>query len=79
MHALTATLRTTTRILDRNRHGLQWRLDQAKCNTNVMEPGLQFVFHISPLGSLWRREFCSRFTQIIVLSPTQCLPKVNEL
>ena len=31
---------------DRNR--LQWRLDQAQCNTEVVEPVLNFLFHGLP-------------------------------
>ena len=76
---LAATLRAAARILDRDWHRLHWRLDQAEGHAQVMEPGLQFVFHISPLGSLERREFSGRFVQIIVLSTTRCLLKVNEL
>jgi hypothetical protein len=76
---LAATLRAAARILDRDWHRLHWRLDQTKRYAQVMEPSLQFVFHISPLGSLWRREFSGRFVQIIVLTPTRCLLKVNEL
>ena len=77
--ALATTLWPATRILDRDRYGLQWRLDQTQRNTDVMKPCLQFVFHISPLGSLWRLEFCCRFIQIIVLTPTRCLLKTHEL
>ena len=76
---LTATLRATTRIFDRNRYRLQRRLNQAKRHTHVMQPGLQFVFHKSPLGLHRRPLIFGRFVQIIVLSPTQCLPEVNEL
>ena len=52
---LPPALRPTARIFDRDRHRLHGRLEQTQGNAEVMEPGLQFVFHISPLGSRWRR------------------------
>lgn len=52
---LATTLWPAARIFDRNRHRLHGRLEQTQGNAEVMEPGLQFVFHISPLGSRWRR------------------------
>ena len=48
--SLAAALRAATRFVDRNRHRLQRRLDQAQRYAHVMEPALQFVFHRSPLG-----------------------------
>ncbi len=47
---LATTLWPTARIFDRDRHRLHGRLEQTQGNAEVMEPGLQFVFHISPLG-----------------------------
>ena len=48
--SLAAALRAATRFVDRNRHRLQRRLNQAERYAHVMEPALQFVFHRSPLG-----------------------------
>ena len=52
---LATPLWPAARIFDRNRHRLHGRLKQTQGNAEVMEPSLQFVFHISPLGSRWRR------------------------
>jgi hypothetical protein len=57
---------------------LQRRFNQTECDTQVMQPVLDFLFHDAPLqGSAERPKFCSPFALIIVRSPMQCSPKIT--
>ena len=73
----TALLAATLFIVSANWHRLQRRFNQTECDTQVMQPVLDFLFHDAPLqGRAERPKFCSPFALIIVRSPTQCSLKI---